>query len=349
MFDSTKKNLLVTGGAGFIGSNFLRFILSQDDSFNIIVLDALKYSGHLTTITDLISSNQIIFLKGDILDHRLVLSILSEYQIDALINFAAESHVDRSIFSSLEFVQTNTLGCACLLEAAKKYWQTLPLAKKENFRFLQVSTDEVYGALGLKDERFSENSPLSPSSAYSASKASADMLCHAFYKTFNFPVIISRCTNNYGPYQYPEKLIPVILLNALSARSIPIYGQGQNIRDWIHVDDHCQGLLLCVTKGRPGQIYCIGSDHQMSNIDLTRLICDILDNHPSSTMKNHFDQLVEFVPDRKGHDFRYALNFEKIQKELGYEPKVNFIQGIKNTVNWYLNHLDWCHAVRGQS
>lgn len=339
-----ESNILVTGGAGFIGSNFLRLLLSDnDDSPNLIVLDALKYSGNINTINDLIKTEKITFIEGNILNCELVTYILKHFNINYIVNFAAESHVDRSIVSPLEFIKTNTLGCIYLLESAFHYWQSLPAKQKNSFRFLQISTDEVYGQL-RDDGVFQEESHLNPSSPYSASKASADLLGFSFYKTFGFPIIVTRCSNNYGPYQHPEKLIPVIILNALSEKTIPIYGNGKNVRDWIHVDDHCRGIKLCLELGTPGEIYCIGGDNQIPNIELANIICSLLDSHPKTTLKTTYNKFITFVEDRKGHDYRYAIDFTKIANQLGYQPKVDFAKGISQTVDWYINNIDWCNS-----
>jgi len=320
------KNILVTGGCGFIGSNFIRHMLSIYH-YNITNLDKLTYAGNLENLKDIENDKRYSFIKGDIVDRNLVQHIFEARAIDTVINFAAESHVDRSIMSPDEFIQTNINGTFNLLETAKKLGVR---------RFIQISTDEVYGSLG-KEGLFTELTPMSPNSPYSASKASADMLAMAYFKTFNMPVVITRCSNNYGPYQFPEKLIPLIITNALADIALPVYGDGLNIRDWIHVYDHCEAIDIVLHKGSEGEVYNIGGENERTNIEIVKLILDIL-GKPYS--------LIQYVKDRLGHDRRYAIDSTKIKNILGYKTHYGFEKGMEDTVKWYLDNRDWWQRIR---
>lgn len=313
------KKILVTGGAGFIGSNFIKYMLNQYKSYQIINLDLLTYAGNLNNLKELEDNVNYQFIKGDICDVQLVEDLLKD-KIDFIVNFAAESHVDRSIKDPAIFVKTNIMGTQVLLDLARKY---------NIKRFIQISTDEVYGSLG-KERLFSEDSPLAPSSPYSASKASADLLVKSYYKTFNLPINITRCSNNYGPQQYPEKLIPLMITNALEDKDLPVYGDGLQIRDWLYVEDHCKAIDLVLHKGKIGEIYNIGANNERTNLEIIKFILEYL-NKPFS--------LIKHVKDRPGHDRRYAINFRKIQKELGWEPEYSFEDGLKATIDWYLKKI----------
>jgi dTDP-glucose 4,6-dehydratase len=319
-------NLLVTGGAGFIGSNFIRHILDKYPEYRVINLDKLTYAGNLENLTGVDKDPRYAFEKGDICDKARVQLCVMRYEIDAIINFAAESHVDRSILGAAEFMQTNIVGTNVLLEVSKE------LKIK---RFLQVSTDEVYGSLGLTG-LFTEETPLHPNSPYSASKASADMLALAYQHTFGLPVVVTRCSNNYGPYQFPEKLIPLMIANALNDKSLPVYGDGMNIRDWLHVKDHCSAIDEVLHRGRIGEVYNIGGNNEKPNIEIVRLILQNLGKP---------DSLVTYVKDRLGHDRRYAIDSSKIQRELGWQPSYTFEQGIAETIKWYMNNQTWWKRI----
>ena len=317
--------LLVTGGAGFIGSNFIHYWLKKHPTDEIINLDLLTYAGNLANLADIAGQPNYRFVKGDIVSSEVVDELVG--QVDCIVNFAAESHVDRSIGNSLVFVKTNIEGTANLLEAARRH----------GVRFHQVSTDEVYGDLGPNDPKFNELSPYRPSSPYSASKAAADHLVRAYYRTYNLPVTISNCSNNYGPYQYPEKIIPLFITNLIEDRKVPLYGQGSNIRDWIHVDDHNAGLEAVLLHGRLGETYCLGGDHEISNLELAQEIIRLLGKDES---------YIEFVADRPGHDWRYSIDFHKAKEELGWEPHIDFISGLEATVRWYQEHEAWWRPLK---
>lgn len=325
----SKETILVTGGAGFIGSNFIRYILSAED-INIINLDALTYAGNLENLADIQSNPNYKFVHGNIQNKELVKYVCQLYNVNGIINFAAESHVDRSILSAAPFVETNITGTLILLEVAREL---------NIQRFLQISTDEVYGSLG-KDGLFTEKTPLSPNSPYSASKTSADLLVNAFVHTYGFPGLITRCSNNYGPYQFPEKLIPLMILNALENKPLPVYGDGLNVRDWIHVLDHCSGIWTVYRKGRIGEVYNIGGSNEKTNIEIVKLILNLL-GKPES--------LIQYVKDRPGHDRRYAIDSTKIETELGWRRQIPFEQGIKDTIQWYIDNPDWSRNVRDGS
>ncbi|HOR69180.1 MAG TPA: dTDP-glucose 4,6-dehydratase [bacterium] len=317
--------LLVTGGAGFIGSNFIHYWLKKHPADEIINLDLLTYAGNLANLADIADQKNYRFVKGDIASYEVVDELVG--QADCIVNFAAETHVDRSIGNSLVFVKTNIEGTANLLEAARRH----------SVRFHQVSTDEVYGDLGPNDPKFNELSPYRPSSPYSASKAAADHLVRAYYRTYNLPVTISNCSNNYGPYQYPEKIIPLFITNLIEDRKVPLYGQGSNIRDWIHVDDHNAGLEAILLYGRLGETYCLGGDHEISNLELAKEIISLLGKDES---------YIEFVADRPGHDWRYSIDFHKAKEELGWEPHIDFISGLESTVRWYQEHEAWWRSLK---
>ncbi|OIQ10521.1 dTDP-glucose 4,6-dehydratase [Neomoorella thermoacetica] len=315
--------LLVTGGAGFIGSNFIRHILKEHPDWYIVNLDKLTYAGNLENLKDVEDNPRYRFLRGDIADRELVDRLFREEKFDLVANLAAESHVDRSILDPAPFIKTNIKGTQVLLEAARQHGIR---------KFLQVSTDEVYGSLGPDDPPFTEESPIRPNSPYSASKAAADLMCRAYYVTYGLPVVITRCSNNYGPYQHPEKFIPTIILNALSDKPIPVYGDGQNVRDWIHVEDHCRALDLVLEKGRPGEVYNIGAGNEKNNVTLVRTILQLIGKDES---------LITFVKDRPGHDYRYAIDASKIQHELGWQPSRVFEKSLQELISWYKGYGYW--------
>lgn len=337
-------NLLITGGCGFIGTNLIRhFLNSSDPSLRLINLDALTYAGNSDNLKNL-SDPRYQFIEGNILDTQLVSKILLQNKIQAVLHLAAESHVDRSIESPNVFVQTNVVGTLSMLQASRHYWEQLPGAQKEHFRFLHVSTDEVFGSLSSSDPAFTETTSYQPSSPYSASKASSDHLVRSFFCTYGLPTLITNCSNNYGPYQFPEKLIPLILLNALEAKPLPIYGRGENIRDWLHVEDHCRGLATVLEKGRIGETYNIGGLCEKTNLEVVDSICNFLDELKPKQNFSHAT-LKTFVPDRPGHDQRYAMNINKITQELGWQPLETFATGLKKTVLWYLENQAWCQQI----
>ena len=343
------KHVLVTGGAGFIGSNFVHYLLRTQPDVQIVNLDALTYAGSLENLNDLPDAARHTFVKGDITDRVLLDKIFAECGIDTVVHFAAESHVDRSILDPGVFIQTNVIGTFTLLEAARKAWlvdKTVPL---ESARFHHVSTDEVFGTLTRNDPPFDETTPYAPRSPYAASKASSDHLVRAYQATYGLPVSISNCSNNYGPRQFPEKLIPLMILNATTGKPLPVYGDGMQIRDWLFVDDHCEAIWKVVTEGRVGETYCIGGDNQPPNIEIVRLICRILDElQPDSEFTPH-KELITFVADRLGHDRRYDINFTKIHTELGWQPRFTLEQGMLNTISWYLENQVWVKAIIKQS
>lgn len=321
--------VLVTGGAGFIGSNFVYHMLKKYPDYKIICVDCLTYAGNLSTLEKALENPNFVFLKTDICDREEIYKIFDEHKPDIVVNFAAESHVDRSIENPEVFLKTNILGTQVLMDACREYGIT---------RYHQVSTDEVYGDLPLDrpDMFFTEETPLHTSSPYSASKASADLLVLAYYRTYNLPVTISRCSNNYGPYHFPEKLIPLMIANALADKPLPVYGKGENVRDWLYVEDHCEAIDLIIHKGKAGEVYNVGGHNEMKNIDIVKLICKKLDKPES---------LITFVTDRKGHDLRYAIDPAKISKELGWLPKTKFSDGIEKTIKWYLNNKQWWETI----
>ena len=334
------KNLLVTGGAGFICSNFVQYILEHSDTVRVLNLDLLTYAGNLANLKGCENDERYHFVRGDIRDRKLLEQLFLEYEIDTVVHFAAESHVDRSITEPEIFLSTNVLGTQALLDAAKDSWKIEPDNKysqeyKEDVKFLQVSTDEVYGALG-KEGMFTETTPLAPNSPYSASKASADMVVRAYHNTFGLPVNITRCSNNYGPYQFPEKLIPLMIHNAQNDKALPVYGDGMQVRDWLHVKDHCAAIWTVLQKGRIGEVYNVGGNNEKANIEIVKLILQQL-GKPES--------LIEYVQDRPGHDRRYAIDNTKITTELGWQPEYMFEQGIAETIDWYLQNSEWVENV----
>jgi dTDP-glucose 4,6-dehydratase len=337
--------ILVTGGAGFIGGNFVLDWLKDPSAEGIINLDKLTYAGNLVTLDSIKSDPRYVFVHGDIGDQELVTNLLKEHQPRAIVNFAAESHVDRSIHGPAEFVQTNIVGTFNLLECARSYWSVLDDSKKAGFRFHHVSTDEVYGSLSVSDPAFTETNPYEPNSPYSASKAASDHLVRAWFHTYGFPVVTTNCSNNYGPYHFPEKLIPLVILNALNGKPLPIYGDGQQIRDWLYVGDHCSAIREVLAKGKLGETYNIGGWNEKANIDVVKTICIILDElKPKADGKSYAEQIT-FVTDRPGHDRRYAIDASKLKRELGWKPKETFDTGIKKTVQWYLDNPVWIEGV----
>jgi dTDP-glucose 4,6-dehydratase len=337
--------ILVTGGAGFIGGNFVREWLKIPSNEGVINLDKLTYAGNLATLESLKKDPRHIFVHGDIGDRALVSELLSKHKPRAIINFAAESHVDRSIHGPSEFIQTNIVGTFHLLECAREYWGALQGIEKEQFRFHHVSTDEVYGTLLASDPAFRETNPYEPNSPYSASKAASDHLVRAWFHTYGIPVITTNCSNNYGPYHFPEKLIPLVILNALNGKSLPIYGDGQQIRDWLYVGDHCSAICEVLANGRLGETYNIGGWNEKSNLEVVNTICQILDGLRPLTDKKSYQEQIIFVKDRPGHDRRYAIDASKIEKELGWRPIETFDTGILKTVQWYLDNPDWVQGV----
>ena len=320
------KNILLTGGAGFIGSNFINYILDEHSDYNIINLDKLTYAGNLENLITSEGKKNHRFVKGDITNSELVNSLFQKYDINYVINFAAESHVDRSILGSEVFFRSNVLGTNVLLEAARKF---------NIEKFVQISTDEVYGSLG-KEGLFTEDTPLHPNSPYSASKASADMMAMAFYHTYGLPVVVTRCSNNYGPFQFPEKLIPLMIINSLNGKKLPVYGDGMNIRDWIYVTDHNKAIELVFEKGRIGEVYNIGASTEMPNIEIIKLILNKLGKS---------EEMIEYVKDRPGHDRRYAIDSSKIKNELGWEPLFSFEEAISKTIEWYIDNKNWWSRI----
>ena len=338
------KPILITGGAGFIGSNFVHDFL-KDSNGKIINLDKLTYAGNYENLRQVTEDSRHVFVRGDIGDQQLVASLLNEYRPWAIINFAAESHVDRSITGPAEFIQTNVVGTFNLLETVRQYWEGLPDEGKSVFRFLHVSTDEVYGSLQLVDPPFAETTTYSPNSPYSASKAASDHLVRAYHHTYRLPTLTTNCSNNYGPYQFPEKLIPLVIHNALEGRKIPVYGDGANIRDWLYVIDHCQAIRAVLEKGRVGEVYNIGGNSEKTNLEVVRTICAILDDQIPQRSGRSYDALITFVSDRPGHDRRYAIDATKIRHETGWEPKETFATGIYKTVQWYVQNTAWVQNI----
>jgi dTDP-glucose 4,6-dehydratase len=337
------KTILVTGGAGFIGGNFVLRQRKRGD-VRIVNLDALTYAGNLDTLSSLQGDAGHVFVQGSIGDRALVEKLFEIHRPDAIVNFAAESHVDRSIDSPEAFIQTNLLGTFQILEAARQYWKTLPERERAAFRFLHVSTDEVYGSLG-PDGKFTEKTPYRPNSPYSASKAGSDHLVRAYFHTYGLPVLTTNCSNNYGPYQFPEKLIPLMIHNATHGKPLPVYGTGANVRDWLYVEDHCRAIERVLEAGTPGEVYNIGGNNEKTNLDVVYTLCDLLDEmRPDSGHRPH-RSLIKFVADRPGHDLRYAIDASKIRNELGWEPEETFETGLRKTVRWYLDHQTWCRRV----
>jgi dTDP-glucose 4,6-dehydratase len=333
------RNIIITGGAGFIGSNFVRHWCHTYREDRVIVLDALTYAGNRATIADLEATANLRFVRGDICDRNLVDRILAEENIDTIAHLAAESHVDRSILGPAAFVQTNVVGTFTLLEAFRQHW--LKRDKPQSDRFLHVSTDEVYGSLEADDPAFSETTAYTPNSPYSASKAGSDHLARAYYHTYGMPTIITNCSNNYGPYHFPEKLIPLMCINILLGKPLPVYGDGQNIRDWLYVEDHCRALDTVIHKGQPGETYNIGGNNEVKNLDLVKLLCELMDELATDIPVKPSSQLITFVKDRLGHDRRYAIDASKISTELGWTPQVTVEEGLRKTVRWYLDNQQW--------
>jgi len=335
-------SILVTGGAGFIGSNFV--LQWAESGGTVINLDLETYAGNAGNLSPLAGNSRHCFVHGDICDAALVRSLLARHRPGAIVHFAAESHVDRSIVSPGEFIRTNVQGTFTLLEEAKAYWQTLEQEPRNQFRFLHVSTDEVYGSLSADDPAFSETTPYAPNSPYASSKAASDHLVRAYFHTYGLPALTTNCSNNYGPLQFPEKLIPLMILHALEGKPLPVYGDGANVRDWLFVGDHCGAIRTVLERGRPGETYNIGGNSERKNIDVVRTVCALLDElRPAAARR---EDLITFVKDRPGHDRRYAINAGKIQSELGWEPSVSFEQGLRQTVEWYLANGAWVESIR---
>ena len=339
--------LLITGGAGFIGSNFILNRIEKGDQ--VVNLDKLTYSGNLNNLVSVQKRENYSFVRGDIGDKSLVRKIFSECRPDAVVNFAAETHVDRSVIDPESFVRTNVLGTSNLLLETLEYWKSLSQEEKAKFRFHHISTDEVYGSLGFEDPAFTENTAYAPNSPYSASKASSDHFVRAFHETYGLPTLISNCSNNYGPRQFPEKLIPLMVLNAIEGKPLPIYGNGKNIRDWLHVFDHCDAISLILEKSKPGECYNVGGNSEKNNLEVVAAIINVLDQEVPRPDGKSYSEQIHFVKDRPGHDLRYAINADKIKKDLGWTPKFNFDQGIRETVLWYLANEDWVKNVKDGS
>ena len=340
--------ILVTGGAGFIGSAVIRHII-ENTHHHVLNVDKLTYAGNLESLQSIEKSERYQFFQTDICDQVELEKIFENFQPNVVMHLAAESHVDRSIDGPAAFIQTNIVGTYSLLEAARKYWLSLTLDAKEAFRFHHISTDEVYGDLEGTTDLFTETTPYTPSSPYSASKASSDHLVRAWQRTYGLPTIVTNCSNNYGPYHFPEKLIPLVILNALDMKPLPIYGKGDQIRDWLFVEDHARALYQVVTEGVVGETYNIGGHNEKQNIEVVKTICKILDELKPESTGQKYETLITFVKDRPGHDLRYAIDAAKIEKELGWTPQETFETGIRKTVAWYLNNLDWCHRVQDGS
>jgi dTDP-glucose 4,6-dehydratase len=342
------QSILVTGGAGFIGSNFVRHLLSTEPDVHVINLDALTYAGSLENLKDLPGPERHTFVKGNICDRQLVEELLHRHQISMIVHFAAETHVDRSILGPDQFIQTNIIGTFTLLETVRKYWLEERAFPLEQMRFHHVSTDEVYGSLEPGDPPFSETTPYAPNSPYAASKAASDHLVRAYHHSYGLPVSITNCSNNYGQYQFPEKLIPLMILNALEGRPLPVYGDGQQIRDWLYVEDHCEAIWLVVRRGIPGETYNIGGNNQPANLTVINTLCEILDELNGDSPHAPHASLIQHVTDRPGHDRRYAIDITRIKNELNWQPRQSLTSGLLKTVQWYLDNPDWIDAIRKQ-
>lgn len=343
--NSDRPCVIISGGAGFIGSNLVHRII-RTTSWRVVVIDALTYAGNLDNFADLAERDRFVFVHADLCDRELIDRVFCEHAPTGVFHLAAESHVDRSIDGPRAFVRTNVLGTFELLDAARLYWEKLPHSLAHTFRFLHVSTDEVYGSLGAQG-LFSEQSAYAPNSPYAASKAGADHLVRSYFHTYGMPVITTNCSNNYGPFQFPEKLIPLVILNALEGKSLPVYGDGANVRDWLHVQDHCDALLTVAAKGRIGQTYNIGTNNERTTLQIVHALCDLLDEMApvKAERGTSYRELIQFVKDRPGHDRRYAIDATKIMKELGWKPSVTFDEGLRRTVSWYLSHRGWCDRI----
>ena len=339
------KNLLITGGAGFIGTNFIRYALSVRPDWHILNLDTLTYAGNPANFKDLskAQAQRHRLVRGDIRDYQLLEQLFVENRFDAVVHFAAESHVDRSILGPEVFVETNIIGTFRLLEASLRQWENMD--RLERFRFLHISTDEVYGSLG-QEGLFTETTPYDPSSPYSASKAASDHFVRAYRRTYGLPTLITNCSNNYGPFQFPEKLIPLMIVNILEEKPLPVYGDGKNVRDWLYVIDHCDALIQVLEQGKPGEVYNIGGGAERQNIEIVNLLCDLMDVRLGRNGQRSSRRLISFVNDRPGHDHRYAIDATKIESELGWAPKYLFEDAIERTIDWYLGHMDWIDSVR---
>ena len=345
------KHILVTGGAGFIGSNFIHFLIEKDPHINVVNLDALTYAGNIENLDDLKEPGRHTFIRGDICDAALLKNILLEHKIDTIVHFAAESHVDRSILGPDLFVQTNRMGTFTLLESAREIWSdgsSISGSWREEVRFHHISTDEVYGSLETGDPAFNEATPYAPNSPYAASKAASDHLVRAYGHTYGLPYSISNCSNNYGPFQFPEKMIPLMITNAVDGSDLPIYGDGGQVRDWLYVEDHCRAVWLILKNGNPGETYNIGGDNQPTNQTLVTLLCDILDELLPRSIHVPHRKLIKYVQDRPGHDRRYAMDISKINEHLGWSPKYRLIDGLNKTIEWYLANPEWLSAVRNR-
>ena len=335
--------VLVTGGAGFIGCNFVRQWMAEEPA-RLVSLDKLTYAGNLDSLAEAMDDPRHVFVEGDVRDGRLVARLLAEHQVGAVVHFAAESHVDRSIDGPAAFVETNVVGTFRLLEAARAHWEGLPEPARSRFRFLHVSTDEVYGSLG-PEGKFTETTPYGPRSPYSASKAASDHFVRAYHHTYGLPVLVTNCSNNYGPCQFPEKLIPLMILNALEGKPLPVYGDGQQVRDWIYVEDHCRAVRTVLARGTPGEVYNIGGACERANLDVVRTICETVDRLRPGLPHAPCTSLITFVADRPGHDRRYAIDASKIAGQLGWRPREDFASGLERTVRWYLDHREWVERV----
>ena len=340
------RRLLITGGAGFIGSNFIRHLLTADEHVQIVNLDLLTYAGSIENLRNLSAPDRYTFVEGDVCDVELAMNLLRHHNIDTIVHFAAETHVDRSILGPAPFIRTNVEGTFSLLEAARRIWLEDQLLATDSVRFHHVSTDEVFGSLGPSDPAFVESSSYVPSSPYAASKAASDHLVRAYAHTYGLPITISNCSNNYGPQQFPEKLIPLVILSALEGKPIPIYGDGQQVRDWLYVEDHCDAIHLVLERGQPGNTYNIGGENQLANLEVVKLVCSSLDDLVPDSQHVPHSSLIAFVHDRPGHDRRYAMDIGKISQELGWSPRETLESGIRKTVKWYLANQKWIDEIR---